>query len=122
MNERPSRRAFGHEATVDLDPGSDAGAIGAAITVELCGHWEHEGPCAHPHQSKAEAGADGSVRIRTVFVAAPDEEAAVRARLRAALVRGDLEGPAGTSTWRVVTDAPTELTPDELELGARISR
>jgi len=36
------------EAEVRLDSGTDPAAVGAAVTVELCGHWEHEGPCRWP--------------------------------------------------------------------------
>lgn len=37
------RQAFAHDTALQLAPGGDDGAPGAAITVGLCGHWEHEG-------------------------------------------------------------------------------
>ena len=32
-------------ARLALAPGTDPAAVGAAVTTELCGHWEHEPPC-----------------------------------------------------------------------------
>jgi hypothetical protein len=56
------RRTFAHYADVDLDPGGADDAPGAAITVELCGHWEHEPPCpvAAHHTAAAREGDDRS--------------------------------------------------------------
>ena len=42
---------FAHEAQARLAPGSDAAAVGAAITSGLCGTWEHDGPCRWPHHT-----------------------------------------------------------------------
>jgi hypothetical protein len=36
--------AYALEAEIELPEGCDPRAVGAAVTVELCGHWEHEGP------------------------------------------------------------------------------
>jgi hypothetical protein len=36
---------FVHEATVELADDADPRALGGAITVALCGHWEHDGAC-----------------------------------------------------------------------------
>jgi hypothetical protein len=36
---------FVHEATVELADGADPRALGGAITVAQCGHWEHDGAC-----------------------------------------------------------------------------
>jgi hypothetical protein len=38
----------------DLDPA----AVGAAVTVDLLGHWEHASPCRWPHNSVIDAGRD----------------------------------------------------------------
>jgi hypothetical protein len=40
-----TRAAYAHDAFVILDPGEDTRAPGGAITVALCGHWDHEPPC-----------------------------------------------------------------------------
>jgi len=39
------RQAFAHEAILVVQPQADLRAPGAAITVALCGHWEHQPPC-----------------------------------------------------------------------------
>jgi hypothetical protein len=35
------REAFAHEAVLVMEPDADMRAPGAAITVALCGHWDH---------------------------------------------------------------------------------
>ena len=50
---RPVLHAFVHEAFLSMAPGNDIAAPGAAITVELCGRWEHEPPCPlAPHHTR----------------------------------------------------------------------
>ena len=80
------------EAEIELTDGTDPAAVGAAVTVELCGHWEHEGDCRWPHHSDIDADARPA-RFRTVFQASPDEEADIRARIERAL--------RGSDDWRV---------------------
>ncbi len=49
------RLAFAHEAVVSMAAGADIRAPGAAITVGLCGHWEHEPLCPlAPHATAAQ--------------------------------------------------------------------
>jgi hypothetical protein len=38
-----TRTAFVHEAHLELEPGTDPAAVGAAVTTALCGHWEQKG-------------------------------------------------------------------------------
>ena len=45
------RETFVHEAELRLNEGADDHKPGAAVTVALCGHWEHEGPCRWPHNN-----------------------------------------------------------------------
>ncbi len=92
-----------HEVTVLLAEGGDPAAMGAAVTVELCGHWDHDPPCRWPHHTQAVAGPQGHV-VQVDFDAPPDDEAAVRRRIDAALSRGTLTGPEGrTTTWELVS-------------------
>jgi len=35
------REAFVHDAVVAMQPGGSPEALGGAITIALCGHWEH---------------------------------------------------------------------------------
>lgn len=99
---------FAHEQVCRVGGfAGDPAALGGAVTVALCGHWEHEGDCRWPHHSSvsSSAGADGKdvagVQVVTVaFDASGAEVDQVRERIRAALAGGRLTGPDGTeSTW-----------------------
>ena len=69
-------------------------AVGAAVTVELCGHWEHAGPCRWPHNSAIDAKRDPA-QFRTIFVANDAEAAVVRDRIQRVLHSG--------VEWRLVS-------------------
>jgi hypothetical protein len=65
------RHAFAHDAELAMPDTTDDGAPGAAITVALCGHWEHPPPCPlAPHHSSAERDGD-TLRIRTLSPPSP---------------------------------------------------
>ena len=86
-----------------LEPGGDVRALGGAVTVALCGHWEHDGACRWPHLTVTEPGDDGVVRVRTTVTVGAAEEEEVRRRFREALEAGTLTGPDGAvSRWHVV--------------------
>lgn len=78
----------------------DPAALGGAVTRELCGHWEHEGPCRWPHHtsSRAVPGEVATWLVTVRFDAAGDDEALVRRRIADALATGTLTGPDGTAT------------------------
>ena len=102
--------------------GGDVRAPGGAITVALCGHWDHEPPCPlAPHHTAAECDGD-VVRLRVLFAAEPGDEAEVRRRIDEALGQGHQAGPDGAvSAWRVVSSAAGAVRPDELDHGRRLS-
>ena len=79
---------------------------GGAITVALCGHWDHEPPCPlAPHHTDAVPADDGTVRLRVLF--ASDDEARVRSLIGQALSSGRLTGPDGrVTTWTVRVQQP----------------
>jgi hypothetical protein len=108
------RQAFVHDAVVSMGAGGDVQAPGAAITVALCGHWEHEPPCPlAPHHTAAQRSGD-EVQLRVLFAAEPAAEAEVRGRIDAALARASLDGPDGVATrWRFRTARPGLLRKDE---------
>lgn len=110
---RVTRAVFVNEAVLVLGPGEDPRRPGAMVTVELCGHWEHDGPCRFPHHTAAEPEADDSSRlvVRTVFVAEPRERADVVERIQHAL-RAD----TGWRVLRTVTPLPSDA---EQALGER---
>jgi hypothetical protein len=98
-----------HEATVRLDVGTDPAAVGAAVTVELCGAVDHAGTCRWPHNN--EISADGE-RFRTVFVAAEPEVDEVHRRTALAL--------RSATGWSVASNGARDLTTGERELAARL--
>lgn len=106
-------RAFVLEALVDLADGCDPAAVGAAVTVALCGHWEHEGACRWPHNNALDAGS-APARFRTLFVAEPGDEALVRRRIESAL--RDAGG------WRVVSVSSRSVAAAERALAQRLLR
>jgi hypothetical protein len=98
---------FVHAADVDLGPDAEPAAVGGAVTVALCGHWDHEGPCRWPHHNAIRRGTDGW-SFRTVFAASADDEADVRQRIERAL--------AHDGRWRVLSCGAAALEPSERAL------
>lgn len=98
-----------HEAEVVLAADTDPRAIGGAVTVALCGHWDHEGPCRWPHNNEI-AGR----RFRTLFVCEADEEPHVRGLIISAL--------RGADDWQVMSDRARPVAPDEQALAGNLLR
>jgi hypothetical protein len=106
-----NRGAYVIEAELVLAEDLDPGAVGAAVTAELCGHPEHEGPCRWPHNSQID-GARSPARFRTLFVAGEDEAAQVRERVEGVL----RSAPA----WRVVSLGERPVAEPERALAQRL--
>jgi hypothetical protein len=117
------RQAFVHDAVVIMEAGGDERAPGAAITVALCGHWEHEPPCPlAPHSTSAERSGD-QVRLRVLFAAEPAAEAEVRRRIDAALSGDGLTLPDGVTTrWQLRSTQPGVLRDDEARHAEQLIR
>jgi hypothetical protein len=107
-----SPRAFVHEAELRLEPETDPAAVGAAVTTELCGHWEHEGPCRWPHNNAIDADEEAA-GFRTLFVAPAGDESEVRDRIERAL--RDRPG------WVVVETRARPVSPGEEPLAERLA-
>ena len=107
-----SRRAFAHEAELELEHGTDAAAVGAAVTTALCGHWEHDGPCRWPHNNAADA-ASAVAGFRTIFVAPVTEEDEVRERIERSLRDG--------VGWTVLGTRARPVSADEEPLARRLA-
>jgi len=91
-----------HEAVLELETEADAAAPGAAVTVELCGHWQHEETCRWPHRTEVVSQVGRVLSVRILYVAPPSELEEVRSRVVASLNRGELTGPDGdVHRWRV---------------------
>ena len=116
------RQAFAHEAVLVMEPGADVRAPGAAVTVALCGHWNHEPPCPlAPHRVSADED-DGALSVRILFAAEPDTEVEVRQLIDQAL-SGQLEFPDGfTTPWRLRTSRPSEVSAEETDHAERLIR
>jgi len=116
------RSVFAHEAVLRMDAAADLRAPGAAITVGLCGHWEHEPPCPlAPHHTEARRS-DEEVHLRTLFAVEPEREAEVRERIRAALAVGRLQDANGhDSNWVVRSSTPAAVRPEEADHGRRLA-
>jgi hypothetical protein len=103
------RERYVHVAELELPAGFDPRAVGAAVTVALCGSVEHDGPCRWPNNH--DTTPDG--RYRVYFVAPPADEVEVRRRIEEALHDGD---------WAVTRSGRRDLLPGEFELLERLAQ
>ena len=115
------RQAFAVEALVDLEPGSDPRALGGAVTLALCGAFDHPGPCPlAPHHTSVER-TDDAVRARVVLGCEPDRRETVIRTLTDALEAGSLVDPDGVEQrWRLRWCGLTALREVEQELARRL--
>lgn len=107
----PAAGAFVLEAELELADDCDPAAVGAAVTVELCGHWEHEGACRWPHNNVIDA-LRTPARFRTLFVADATERAHVEQRIEASL--------RAPEDWRVLTTRRRPVADGERALAERL--
>ncbi|GAA2621369.1 hypothetical protein SMC26_17365 [Actinomadura fulvescens] len=116
------RQAFAHEAVLTIEQDADIRAPGAAVTVALCGHWDHEPPCPlAPHHVHTDH-VDGALHVRILFAAEPNTEHQVRQLIELAL-SGKLTFPDGfTTPWRLYTSQPSQLSADETHHAKRLIR
>jgi len=106
------RHAYAHEVVLLMPPDADIRAPGGAITVALCGHWEHEPPCPlAPHHTGVDR-VDDEVRLRILFATEPANETLVRERIDRALA----------DEWTVRLSGPSEVTAAEAGHAERLSR
>lgn len=111
-----------HSASLRMEDDGDRGAPGAAITVALCGSWEHPPPCPLAAHHTAVQDDGGTLTLRTIFAAEPEQEGEVRRRITAALAQGSQVGPDGrTSRWTFLSGEADELTTAERLHAERIA-
>jgi hypothetical protein len=108
----PKRVAYVHEAAISLKAGTDPAAVGAAVTNELCGGAEHDGPCPWPHNNAMDLSGDKAA-FRTLFIAPESDEREVRSRIQAALRSSD--------RWLVRFNRARPLRFDERALATRLA-
>ena len=117
------REAFVHEAILDMDPDADIRAPGAAVTLELCGQWNHEPPCplAEHHTAAERTGRD--VQVRILFATEPELAEEARLGIERALSAGSLAGADGSTTrWLVRQSIAGAVAPADVNRARRLSR
>jgi len=115
------KQAFVHSAELVLDTDADPAAPGGAVTIALCGSWDHEGACKWPHHTQVEP-LEGRSRVRVVFVAESSDEADIRSQIDGALAGGSCTGPDGRkSQWSVVNSGAGTLTEEEVGMSERMA-
>jgi hypothetical protein len=117
------RDGFAHHAVLTMEPDADAAAPGAAITVALCGHWDHPPPCPlAPHHTSAQRVGD-DVHLRILFATEPMNENLVRQRIEQALSGGELAGPDGSVTrWRLLASRRGAVSAEDTDHVERLKR
>lgn len=117
------RQAFAHEAVVVLEGEGDPRTLGAAITVHLCGSWDHEPPCplAPHHTGYQRIGQE--VQLRVLFAADPSDEVKVRSEIEAALSSSVGVDPEGRRTrWRLARSGPAQVRQAESSHARRLAQ
>ncbi len=105
-----------------MEQDADLRAPGAAITVALCGHWDHEPPCALAPHWVSVGEDDGELRVRILFAAEPDTEGEVRHLIEQAL-SGQMNFPDDFATpWQLRASWPSEVSAEETAHAKRLIR
>lgn len=108
------RLAFVHDAVLDMAPDAELNGPGGAVTLALCGAFDHPPPCPiAPHATRSDRGADG-VAVRVLFATEAHREAEVRALIDGALAAGSTSTPEGARVeWTFRSSAPGTVTDAE---------
>ena len=114
------RQVFAHDAVLVMDSHANAGAPGAAVTVALCGSWQHEAACPlAPHHTSFERKGN-QVRLRVLFAAEPERAEEVRERINEALALGVHQEPTEVTAWRLQASKASSPRIDEEAHGRRL--
>jgi hypothetical protein len=107
-----TRETIAIDVELELGPGTDSRAPGGKVTRELCGHWEHEGPCRWPHNSRIDRDVKPT-RLRTIVVISDIDRDDVLRRIEGALRRDD--------RWETARLEVRPVTDDERALAQRLA-
>lgn len=119
---RAMRTPYVHQATLVMSSEADVDAPGAAVTLKLCGSWDHKPPCPIPHHTHAERTGT-AVSLRVVFATEPENEEDVRRRIDEALRTGWVTGPTGSSTqWEFHGSTVVDLSTSEAARAQRLAQ
>jgi len=114
---------FAHQGLVQMAPGTDTRAPGAAVTLALCGAFQHDPPCPLAAHHTAAERDESQVRLRILFATDAALELEVRGRIDRALSAGELRGPDGTTTrWDLRSSGPSDVGADERSHADRLAR
>jgi hypothetical protein len=116
------RQAYAHEAVLWMAADGDERAPGAAVTVALCGRWDHEPPCLLASHFIDVVRDDSEVRLRILFATEPGNEPEARRRIDLAL-SGQWGLPGhGPACWELRGSAPAAVRPAESDHASRLAR
>jgi hypothetical protein len=116
-----ARKAFVHDAVIAMQTGDSPNAAGAAITVALCGGWDHAPPCPLAPHYVTNSPAGETVTLRVLFATEPVNEQRVRSLIAEALATGQLTGlDGGVATWQLRSAAPGAIRADEEDHAAQL--
>ncbi len=115
------RQAYAHDAVVAMQRGGSPDALGGAITIALCGHWDHPSPCPlAPHYVAALPDGE-NITLRILFATDPANERRVRTLIGDALTAGQLTGPdGGVSTSQLRSAVAGDVRPEEQDHAAAL--
>jgi hypothetical protein len=115
-----ARRAFVHDAVVAMQSGGSPHAPGGAITLALCGSWDHPPPCSLAPHYVTNTSTGESLTLRVLFATEPVNEQRVRALIGEALASGHLQGPDGVAIWQLRSESAGEIRADEEDHAAHL--
>ncbi|MDT5167023.1 MAG: hypothetical protein QOD02_335 [Mycobacterium sp.] len=115
------REAFVHDAVVAMQPGASFEALGGAITIALCGSWDHPPPCPLASHYVTNLPVGETVALRVLFATEPANEQHVRSLIGETLAAGQWTGPDGrVATWQLRSASPGTLRADEEDHAAHL--
>lgn len=105
-----------------MEPDTDERTPGAAVTLALCGQWDHEPPCPlSPHHVHIDR-VDDELHVRVLFAAEPETVSEVRRRIEQAL-SGRWQFPDGfTTPWQLRESRPSDVAAEETGHAERLIR
>jgi hypothetical protein len=104
-----------------MQSGGSPNAPGAAITVALCGSWDHPPPCSLAPHYVTTTPTGETLTLRVLFATDPVNEQRVRSLIDGALETGRLTGPDGdVAIWQLRSASPGEVRADERDHAAHL--
>jgi hypothetical protein len=104
-----------------MQSGGDPNALGGAITLALCGSWDHPPPCSLAPHYVTSTSIGETVTLRVLFATEPANEQRVRALIGKALMTGHLAVPdGGAAIWQLRCESAGEIRADEQDHAAQL--